>query len=107
MGASTLELEFSRAVLAPVTWEEDVRPITHEAVEPDGSAGVEEGSAKNSETAEEVFDAVDPEQIEVRVLPSPQRPSAKEVEAHNACHLPYRSSCAVCVCEVSWQRGWP
>ena len=50
MGASKLELGFSRAALAPVTREEDVRPITHEAVELDGSAEVEEGSAKNSET---------------------------------------------------------
>ena len=30
-------------------------------------------------------------------LPSPQRPTAKEVEEHNATHLPYRSWCPVCV----------
>ena len=86
MGSSKLEFGFSRAALAPLSREEDVRPITHEAVEPEGSAEADEGSAENVEAAEEVFDAVDPEQIEVRVLPSPCGPCAQEVEAHNACH---------------------
>ena len=64
-----------------------------------GGAGDEEMEAQEEESAEEddVFDQVDVEKTSAHTLPSPQRPTAKEVEEHNATHLPYRSWRPVCV----------
>ena len=74
-----------------------IRPPVSELNEPaGGEAGVDEGAEKE-EKAEEVFDAVDPEVVAMKVLPSPQRPSMREVEEHSTCHLPYRSWCPICV----------
>ena len=65
-----------------------------------GSSGVideAEEEANVDETAEEVYDNVDPEEVFVKVLPSPCKPCLREVEEHNATHLPYRTWCPVCV----------
>ena len=65
-----------------------------------GSSGVideAEEEANVDETAEEVYDNVDPEEVFVKVLPSPCKPCLREVEEHNATHLPYRNWCPVCV----------
>ena len=45
----------------------------------------------------DILDAVELEEVFVKVLASPQRPSLKDVELQNATHLPYRSWCPVCV----------
>ena len=52
---------------------------------------------KVEEDLDDVFKSVDPEEVFVKVLASPMKPSAKEVEAHNATHMPYRNWCPVCV----------
>ena len=48
------------------------------------------------EDLEDVFKSVDPEEVFVKVLANPMKPSAKELEIHNATHLPYRNWCPVC-----------
>ena len=53
--------------------------------------------ATDGEIADDVYDSMDPEETLVKVLPSPQRPSQKEVDEHNASHLPYRNWCPICV----------
>ena len=44
-----------------------------------------------------VFKSVDPDDVFVKVLASPMKPSAKDVEVHNTTHLPYRNWCPICV----------
>ena len=46
---------------------------------------------------DDVVENINVEEAVVRALPSPHRPTPKEVDDHYESHLPYRNWCLICV----------
>ena len=88
---------------------EGIRPLVNVTEVEDSSAGRTVGGDGGVDEGEqgEVYDAIDPEEAFVKVLPSPALPSQKEVDSHSVLHLPYRDWCPACVKAKGREDGHP